>query len=493
MRGRTAHIYSVFMSQALPQKPATAPTDAMNQHDAIAQRVEMPRASMQSVAELLAADTFEVPPPLLEQCPSTLGNHDVDASGYVDPAEHQREVTHLWGKVWQWACRAEQIPNVGDSVVYDITHLSFVIVRVTDGDGANSIRAYENVCQHRGTRLRVVDGNTPAFRCPFHGWTWNLDGSLREVPCQWDFPDTVATPDTYKLPQVQCDVWQGFVFINPDLRAGPLDEYLERLPDHFSHFPLENRFTAVHVQKVMPANWKVVLGAFIESYHSVATHPQILPFTGDANTQYDIYERHSRMITPFAVASPHIGGQAFAQVEITRALARYNGLSDDVTIPEGVTARQVAAQTSRKRMSAYGADLSQVADTLMVDAIEYFAFPNFMPWAAYGSPLQYRFRPNGDDVNSCIMDVLLLLPFAGTRPPAAAVHRLSEEEPWTAAPQLGGLGAVFEQDTANLRRVQQGLRSSSKRTVTLGDYQEARIRHFHQTLAEFMAQTGSGA
>jgi phenylpropionate dioxygenase-like ring-hydroxylating dioxygenase large terminal subunit len=380
------------------------------------ERIEVPRASMQSVAELLALDTFEVPAPLFEHHPSTLGHGDVDARCYTDPDYHEREVTHLWGKVWQWACRAEQIPNIGDSIVYDIAHLSFVIVRVNTGDDLDSIRAYENVCQHRGTRLRVEDGNAPAFRCPFHGWTWNLDGSLNEVPCQWDFPQTLSNPVSFALPRVCCGVWQGFVFINPDPDSGPLIEFLERLPEHFEHFPLENRFTAVHVQKVMPANWKVVLGAFIESYHSVTTHPQILPFTGDANTQYDIYDRHSRMITPFAVASPHIGGQEFAQVEITRALARYNGLSDDVTLPEGMTARQVAAQISRRRMSAYGADLSEVADTLMVDAIEYFVFPNFMPWAAYGSPLQYRFRPNVDDVNSCIMDVLLLLPFAPDSP-----------------------------------------------------------------------------
>ncbi len=445
------------------------------------------RNEMQTVAQLLAADSFPVPPPLLLHNPSTLGTADVGSDVYTSPAIHEHEVERLWKRVWQWACRIEEIPAVGDHVVYDIAHLSVIVVRVAAGEGPNALRAFENVCQHRGTQLRVENGNVPAFRCPFHGWTWNLDGSLDWAPCEWDFPQIATDRAAFALPSVQCATWGGFVFINFDQQAQPLLEYLENIPEHFAHFPLENRFTAVHVQKVMPANWKVVMGAFIESYHSVVTHPQILAFTGDANTQYDIYGKHSRMITPFAVASPHIGGVGYAQVEITKALARYAGQDDStVVLPEGMTARQVSAASARKRMGAFGADLSTVCDALMVDAIEYFVFPNFAPWAAYGSPLQYRFRPNGDDVHSAIMDVLMLLPFAGERPPAAVTHRLEADQSWTAAPQLGGLGAVFDQDSANLARVQRGLRASSKGAVTLGAYQEARIRHFHHTLNQYL-------
>ena len=110
------------------------------------------------------------------------------------------------------------------------------------------------------------------------------------------------------------------------------------------------------------------------------------------------------------------------------------------------------------------------------------------PWAAYGSPIQYRFRPNGSDVNSCLMDVVMLMPFAGERPPSAKVHKIAVTESWTTALQLGGLGAIFDQDTSNLARVQKGLRASAKRTVTLGEYQEARIRHFHRTLDEYLAR-----
>ncbi len=449
--------------------------------------VHFARDEMQSVAELLAADTFDVPAPLLEHRPSTLGSANVDAAVYTSEAIHALEVERMWKRVWQWACRVEQLAKIGDHVVYDIAHLSVIIVRVHEGSGPDAIQGFENSCRHRGTQLRVDDGNVPSFRCPFHGWTWNLDGSLAWIPCEWDFPGVTEDRAAFALPRVRTDTWGGFVFVNFDHEAEPLSAYLENIPDHFAHFSLEHRFTAVHVQRVMPANWKVVMGAFIESYHSIATHPQILPFTGDANTQYDIYDKHSRMITPFAVASPHIGGKHYEQLEITKALARYSGQDDAaVSLPAGLTARQHAAASSRRRLGSFGADLTTVCDALMVDAIEYFVFPNFAPWAAYGSPLQYRFRPNGNDVNTAIMDVVLLMPCGEHRPPAAKTQYLAADQSWTAAPQLGGLGAVFDQDSANLSRVQRGLRATSKPTVTLGEYQEARIRHFHQTLASYL-------
>ena len=448
--------------------------------------VDFKPSDMESVEELLHADSRPVPAPLLEHRPSTLGTTEVATTAYTSQAIHDLEVERLWKKVWQWACRVEEIPNVGDHVVYDIAHLSVIVVRVALGDGPGAIKAFHNVCLHRGTQLRVDSGNVPQFRCPFHGWTWNLDGSLNWISCEWDFPQVDEAK--FALPELQIDTWQGFVFINFDQNCEPLRTYLENLPDHFDHFSLDDRFIAIHVERIMPANWKVTMGAFIEAYHTVVTHPQILPYTGDANTQYDIYDRHSRMITPFAVASPHIGGRNYEQVEILKTIRNYRGTeAEELVLPEGDRARRYAAEDSRTRIGAIaGADLSNVCDSLMVDAVEYFVFPNFMPWVAYGSPIQYRFRPNGDDVNSTIMTVMMLMPFAGERPPSAKVHRIAADQPWTSAPQLGGLGAIFEQDTSNLFRVQKGLRSSPKKTVTLGEYQEARIRHFHQNIDRYL-------
>src|SRR3546814_271616 len=102
-------------------------------------------------------------------------------------------------KTWQFACREEHIPEVGDYHVYDLGTYSFIITRVA----ADDIRAYYNACLHRGTKLRAsgTEGNTEEFKCTFHGWTWNLDGSHKETLCDWDFPHVDFKNLT--LPQVR--------------------------------------------------------------------------------------------------------------------------------------------------------------------------------------------------------------------------------------------------------------------------------------------------
>lgn len=384
--------------------------------------------------------------------------------------------------MWQWACREEDLPDVGDYRVYDVASASILVVRTAPG----RIKAYHNACLHRATQLKVGEGNAPELRCPFHGWSWNLDGSLKTVPCRWDFPQ--VTDAGFALPECKVATWGGFVFVNMDPSAEPLEQFLETVVDHFESWPLEDRFAAVHVAKVMPANWKVTMEAFIESYHVVATHPQILPYTGDANTQYDVYRNHSRMITAFAVQSPHLGPDVDEQELADAILGRQTAAQGAaVEVPEGKTAREVVAQVTRRALTRRtGVDLSGISDSEALDAIEYFVFPNFMPWAGVGAPICYRFRPNGDDPDSSVMDVVLLSPVPeGERPPAAKVRFLRDDEKWTDAPELGGLGAIFEQDTSNLARIQRGLKASVK-GVTLAEYQESRIRHFHAVLDRYL-------
>ena len=103
--------------------------------------------------------------------------------------------------------------------------------------------------------------------------------------------------------------------------------------------------------------------------------------------------------------------------------------------------------------------IDQWSDAEMVDNLDYTLFPNFHPWGAFNR-IVYRFRPNGDDHRSSIMEVLFLAPFKGERPPPAPMHHLGVDEPWTDAAELGVLGKVFEQDTFNMERVQLGLEST---------------------------------
>lgn len=449
---------------------ATSP-DTRNQ-------VNLPQDKMTSVREILQADTRPVPPVLLEQSTGKLDNIEVPREIFFSKDYHDLEVEKLWKKTWQCACREEDIPGVGDYIVYDIAELSVLVVR----SSPSKIQAFYNSCLHRGTQLKVEGGKSATLQCPFHGWTWNIDGTLAHIPCKWDFEH--LNDEYLRLPEVKLATWQGFVFINFANDCEPLETYLENIPSHFEHFPVENRFTSAYVAKVVPANWKVTLAAFLEAYHSLVTHPQIIPFTGDANSQYDIYERHNRMITPFGVASPHLRNQKDEQA-IAQAMVKFQGADPAmVKIPEGITARIFMAEGARKMMhEKLGVDCSTVSDCEMLDAISYFIFPNFMSWPGIGAPIQFRFRPNGNDPESSIIDVRLLQPCPpGKRPPAAKINWLNPEDSWGKAPELGTLGPFFDQDSSNLHLLQKGLKASGKTNIALGKYQESRISHFHQVL-----------
>ena len=257
-----------------------------------------------SAQDIIAADGQDVPAVLREQSYRFLGDADIPTERYTSRAFHDLEVARMWSKVWQFACREEEIAEPGDYMEYGIADFSFLVVRTEAGD----IKAYVNSCLHRGTQLRPSDsaGSATQFRCPFHGWTWNLDGSLKEIPCRWDFPK--VTDEAFRLPEVKVGTWGGFVFINPDENCQPFEDYLGVLPEQMKLWPLEDRAIAANVRKVIRCNWKVTQEAFMESYHVLATHPQALAYLGDANSQYDIWGDHvSRQLNTQAVASPHLG------------------------------------------------------------------------------------------------------------------------------------------------------------------------------------------
>jgi hypothetical protein len=193
------------------------------------------------------------------------------------------------------------------------------------------------------------------------------------------------------------------------------------------------------------------------------------------------------MITPVGIASEHVDGRVEEQ-DILDAMFLTKD-DPDAVVPSGATARQVLAERIRRQLGERtGRDFSDVSDCEALDAIEYFVFPNFVPWAGYTTPLVYRFRPQGDDHRRAVMDVMLLepTPATGDRPPPAPTRHLGADERWADAPELGYLGRILDQDTATLGRVQRGLETAST-PVTFARYQESRLRHFHATLGEYLA------
>ena len=146
------------------------------------------------------------------------------------------------------ACHESDIANVGDTYVYDIAELSFIVVRVskTNQSVSQCLSSRRTLCDSHRRELKV-------FRCPFHGWSWNLDGSLKEIPGHWDFPSVKA--EEYGLPEIRVGHWGGFVFINPDSECEPLENFLGDIDRHFG-IPL-NDVSKLHLIKVLPCNWKV--------------------------------------------------------------------------------------------------------------------------------------------------------------------------------------------------------------------------------------------
>lgn len=448
------------------------------------------RASGPSVADTLSNDPHPPPPPLLESSYEFLGDEDIPFERYTCPEYFQREMTQVWGKSWQWACREEHIPDVGDNYVYDIGPYSVIVVR----SGEETIEAFLNSCTHRGTRLLAAQGSgySPAITCPFHGWSWELDGSIRNIPGRWDFPHVCH--ETHDLQAVKCERWGGFVFINIDPDAKPLAEYLDVLPEHFKDFPLEHRRIKAHVQKILPANWKAAQEAFMEAYHNFATHDS----PNGSNTQYDIFGKYvSRFIHNIGNYSPDslddYPGDKWRRPPMTEEeqleFLGVFGLEHD-GVPEGETARTIVAAKLREHLGAQmGVDLSGVSESLMLDSIEYHLFPNMFFFAGINVPMVYRFRPNGEDVDSSIFDVLILQPVAADaehpEPPEPVL--LDVEQSYTEAEVLDWLAPVYDEDTGNLAQQQQGFKTSRKAGLTLGNYQEARIRRVHLTLDEFMS------
>jgi phenylpropionate dioxygenase-like ring-hydroxylating dioxygenase large terminal subunit len=390
------------------------------------------------------------------------GPRKIGTERYHSKAFHDLEVEHLWKRAWQMACREDDIPNVGDYHVYQIAHLSYLVVRVSE----TKIKAYQNVCLHRGRILKDCPGKrAKEIRCPFHGWAWNLDGSLKEITTEWDFPG--VREDVSALPEAKVGLWAGFVFINPDTGAGPLEDFLGPVMiDHYAKYKLQNRYKQAHVEKVVRANWKVVMEAFMESYHVIATHPHQMLVGGDlSNTRYDVFGNWGRAghISMSNPGSPQ-RGMFMGEGE---AIQHYHAYAD--------------MQRELLR-SMIGDEVEQYSDAEVTDTGTFCdLFPNLHPWSGWAR-ITFRFRPNGDNPDESIMDVLLLAPWPEGKPkPAPAkLRQLGADEPWTLAPELLSLSKIMDQDVGNLPWVQAGLKAKSPPHVWYSSYQEGKIRNFHR-------------
>jgi phenylpropionate dioxygenase-like ring-hydroxylating dioxygenase large terminal subunit len=439
--------------------------------------------------DLAAADSRPMPNFLTEDRYSYLGSEPIAAARYTSPEFFRQEVEKMWPNVWQYAARDEDMPEPGDYVVYENVGRSYIVTRQADG----SVRAFHNSCLHRGRKLKTEAGWANRFTCPYHAFSWNTDGSLREIPCAWDFGH--LDREQMNLPEAEADTWAGYIFVRENPGGPSLQEYLHPLQEHFARWRPHRVATTAYVAKVLKANWKVVMEAFMEAWHNASTHPQITPFVGDSNSRYNIFGDNVNFgIAPMTM-SPSLdpaGKDEQWQADAYLKFAGRNRLNplEPVVVPEGGTARRALAERARREYGEiYGADLSEMTDAEMVDSIFYSVFPNFGPWGGVRPSLDYRFRP-WPDQDQTLFEVRILtrVPPGAPLPRTPPMRLLKDDEPWIAATELGiGLGEVLDQDVGNIVQVQAGLKASKAGVLQLANYMDVRIRHFHRTIDKYLA------
>jgi phenylpropionate dioxygenase-like ring-hydroxylating dioxygenase large terminal subunit len=232
----------------------------------------------------------------------------VPASRYTSTDWAALEHERLWPHVWQVACSVDHVREPGDWFEHTCGPLSVLIVRGDDG----TLRGYQNVCLHRGNELCHGSGTgRTEIRCVYHRWCWDLDGRLREIPSRKGFG--VIDNDEYRLRGVQVETWGPMVFVNLDLDAEPLADFLAPVPTETAWLRPDEYACRALVTVPLPCNWKTGIDAFSETYHVQGIHRQMIPSTDDVNGPQEVWERHGRLNQPYGIPSPRLRGGASDQ------------------------------------------------------------------------------------------------------------------------------------------------------------------------------------
>ena len=223
---------------------------------------------------------------------------DIPVERHTSDTFFSLELQRVFARSWVLAGRAESIADPGDYFVFSDLGPPLIVVRGTD----DRIRCFSNTCQHRGAPVvREPTGSARRLRCQYHSWTYGIDdGALVALPDERDFVD--LDRDLRRLPQVSCDTFGGFVFVNQDPAAPPLAEWLGQAAEMFAPFSSASLREVYRRSVVVPCNWKVTAEAFLEVYHFRHVHSHdgvsLLDNRGAAMGLYP--NGHSRMITPYS-------------------------------------------------------------------------------------------------------------------------------------------------------------------------------------------------
>ena len=404
-----------------------------------------------------------------------LGTGPIDYEDSISPEHYELERDAIFRRTWINVGRVEQVAKTGAYFTREMhaARTSIVVVRGKDGE----VRAFHNMCRHRGNKLVWEDfpgeetsGMCRQFVCKYHGWRYGLEGELTFVQQESEFFD--LDKSEYGLMPVQCDVWEGFIFVNLDpANTTPLREYLGKLGAGLEGYPFDQMTQVYKFRAEVGSNWKLFIDAFAEFYHAPVLHAnqavseesRKLQGVGYEALAYDIDGPHG-MVSSWGGMSPPKDLEMVKPVE--RVLR--SGLFGPWDRPD---IGELPPGLNPARSKAWGID-------------SFVFFPNFMVlvWATNWY-LTYHYWPTA--YNRHI--------FEGTMyfvPPKNASERLRQE-----------LAAVtFKeyslQDGNTLEATQTMLESRAVTEFPLND-QEILLRHLHRTARSYVddyqrAKTGDG-
>jgi len=300
------------------------------------------------------------------------GTRTIPWDWYSDPAVLRLERERIFAGTWQYVAHTGEVPEPGSFVAARAGHVPVVVVRDRD----DRLRAFVNVCRHRGYLLCDGAGKRETLQCPYHAWTYDLDGTLRTAPRGESEPG--FDRESLGLVPVQVDTWGPFVFVNPDTGAPPLADHLGELPRLVADGGVDVDSLDFHLRADgdYDANWKVCAENYLECYHCAVAHPS---FSKAIDVGVDAYtlEEHATFSSQYGPAKNGGGGVYDASGEVVRGQFHYLFPNTTVNIMPGRGNISIgpivplgAERTHRflDYFFAPGTDAGWIADYLELDA-----------------------------------------------------------------------------------------------------------------------------
>ncbi|MGV0718084.1 aromatic ring-hydroxylating dioxygenase subunit alpha [Mycolicibacterium sp. XJ662] len=404
----------------------------------------------------------------------------VPAERYYSAAFAAREVQRLWPKVWQVACSVDHVAEPGDYFEYRCGPYSVLIVRGDDGE----LRAFQNVCRHRGNTLCVGTGSgLNELKCGYHGWTWDLSGALKRVPNRKGFG--ALRMSELPLHAAAVDVWERIVFVNLDVDAVPLLEYLEQVPSDIAWNTLSDFRCYATLTIEVDANWKTIADGYSETYHIQTLHPELRLCMDDVHAPQVIWGHTGKSEQLYGVQSPHIK-ETLSSREVWDAYVctqgALMGVEEGTPLPDGrpmpgESVAEVIAERTRAFAAQRGVELSWASTDQLMRLHQYNIFPNMTLLTNADHLTVMSSLPGTDpDHGELVMMLWTRMPPGSPRLKPADVRMTADE----AHP-----GVVLTQDITVLPGIQRGLHQPGFSHLTLSN-EERRVINMHRNLERYL-------